>query len=99
MKRLAEKERITIKRLPFCYLDYEKPRYRHFDAWHMAITKLQALENMRMQDESKRYSLEVINSIFEEKNMFLFVLDLYDIYKYVIDWEVGYSEYKKISKS
>lgn len=101
MKRLAEKERITIKikRLSFCYLDYEKPRYRHFDAWHMAITKLQALENMRMQDESKRYSLEVINSIFEEKNMFLFVLDLYDIYKYVIDWEVGYSEYKKISKS
>lgn len=99
MKRLAEKERIIIKSLPFCYLDYEKPRYRHFDSWHMTITKLQALENMRMQDESKRYSLEVINSIFEEKNLFLFTLDLYGIYKYVIDWDTGYSDYKKISES
>lgn len=99
MKRLAEKERIIIKSLPFCYLDYGKPRYRHFDSWHMTITKLQALENMRMQDESKRYSLEVINSIFEEKNLFLFTLDLYGIYKYVIDWDTGYSDYKKISES
>lgn len=63
----------------------------------MTITKLQALENMRLQDE--RYSIEVINSIFEEKNLYLFTLDLYDIYKYVINWEAGYSAYKKIKES
>lgn len=97
MKQLAKKEKITIKRLPFCYLDYEKPRYRHLDSWLMVITKLQALENMRMQD--KRYSREVINSIFEEKNQYLFTLDLYDIYKYVIDWEAGCRNFKKMSKS
>lgn len=94
MRSLAKKERITIKRFPFYYLDYEKPKYRHTDSWHMAITKLQALQNMRVQAlENKRYSLEVIDSIFEEKNLFLYILDLYDIDKYVIDWEEGYRKW------
>lgn len=92
MRSLARREGITLKRFPFYYMDYEKPKYKHFEKWHMAITKLQALENMRVQELSlrKRYSLEVINSIFEERNMFLFILDLYDMDRYIYDWEYGY---------
>lgn len=95
MQNLAKKEGIALKRLPFCYMEYEKPKYRHFEKWHMAITKLQALENMRFQAIflRKRYSLKVINSIFEEKNFFLYTLELYDMDRYICDWDIGYMQF------
>ncbi|MDY4404215.1 hypothetical protein [Blautia sp.] len=95
MRSLAKKEGIIIKRFPFCYMEYEKPIYKHFEKWHMAITKLQAMENMRFQAIflRKRYHHEVINSILEERNTFLFTLDLYDMDRYIYDWEAGYREF------
>lgn len=95
MRSLARKEGITLKRFPFCYMEYEKPKYKHFEKWHMAITKLQAFENMRFQAIflRKRYSLEVMNSILDERNIFLYTLDLHDMDRYIYDWEDGYKEY------
>lgn len=95
MKILAKREGIILKKFPFIYLEYEKPKRKHFEKWHMAITKLQALENMRFQAIffKKRYSLEVINSVLNANNAYLYTLDLYDMDKYIYDWEVGYREY------
>ena len=95
MMRFADKEGIQLKRFPFCYLDYEKPKYKHGERWCMTITKLQAFENMRNQAIffRKRYSLPVINSILQERNAYLYALDLYDIYKYFYDWDRGYLEF------
>lgn len=91
MSVLAKREGIELKRGPFCYLEYSKPRYKHFEKWHMAITKLQALENMRNQAIffRKRWSLDVINSVLKGENIYLYVCDLYDLDKYFYDWEEG----------
>lgn len=91
MSVLAQHEGIELKRGPFCYLEYSKPKYKHFEKWHMAITKLQALENMRNQAIffRKRYPLDVIDSVLKEENVFLYVCNLYDLYEYFYDWEEG----------
>lgn len=91
MVSLAKREEIPFKRFPFCYLDYEKPKYRHFEKWHMAVMKLQALENMRNQAIffKKRYSLDTINSVLEGKNQYLYVLALYDVNRNFYNWDVG----------
>ena len=94
MLGLVRRERIPIK-FPFHYLEYEKPKYKQFDKWHMTITKLQALENMRNQAIffGKKYSRATINSIFEERNLYLYVCDLYDLDLYFYDWDVGFLKY------
>lgn len=101
MHSFAKANGIQIKRFPFIYLEYEKPKYKHFEKWHDAITKLQALENMRNQAVffRKIYPLEVVNSIFEDKNIYLYVCELYDLDTYFYDWEKGYEEFKNLFRA
>ena len=100
MVSLARREGIPLK-FPFHYLEYQKPKYKHFDKWHMVIVKLQALENMRNQAIffKKRYSLDTVNSIFEEKNQYLYVCTLQALDRYFYDWEVGYKGFRGIRTS
>lgn len=98
MKRFAEMNGIIIKRFPFSYLDYEKPKYKHYEKWIDVIIKLQALENMRKQAHifGVKYKPEVINSVFKGENIYLYVCELYDLEKYSYDWEEGYIKFKNI---
>ena len=94
MEQLAEKYDIDIK-LPFCYMDYPKPKYKHSERWCEILSKLQALENMRNQAIffNKRYSTKVIQSVLQGKNILLYVCELYDLHKYFYDWDAGYVKF------
>ena len=99
MERLAVKNGIVLK-LPFYYGDYPRPRRKNEDGWVMTLLKLQALENMRNQAIflNKRYSRRTIRSVLQEKNIFLYVCELYDLDKYFYDWDKGYAEFPGNSK-
>lgn len=94
MERIASKNGIVLK-VPFYYGDYPKPRRKNEDKWVMTLLKLQALENMRNQAIflNKRYSRRTIRSVLQEKNIFLYVCELYDLEKSFYDWDKGYSEF------
>lgn len=99
MRSLARKEQIELQRVPFCYLEYRKPKYRHFKKWHTAIVKLQALENMRGQAIffNKRYSLDVIKGVLKGENALMYVCTLQELDQYFYNWEDGsrlYSRFK-----
>jgi len=66
----------------------------------MTLLKLQALENMRNQAIflNKRYSRRTIRSVLQEKNIFLYVCELYDLDKYFYNWDKGYTEFPGNSK-
>ena len=86
MCSLARREDIPL-RFQFHYLEYQKPKYKHFEKWHMTIAKLQSLENMRNQAIffKKRYSLDTINSVLAERNIYLYVCNLHDLDPYFYD--------------
>jgi hypothetical protein len=94
MERVAMKNGIVLK-VPFYYGDYPKPRGKNEDEWVMMLSKLQALENMRNQAIflNKRYSRRTIRSVLREKNIFLYVCELYDIDRYFYNWDIGYLEF------
>ena len=94
MQRLAAKNKIILKG-PFHYMNYPKPKGKNDDAWEMVLKKLQGLENMRIQALSfnKRYSEKTIRSVLQERNVLLYVLDLYDIDRYFYNWDIGYLEF------
>jgi len=50
---------------------------------------------MRIQALSfnKRYSEKTIRSVLQERNVLLYVLDLYDIDRYFYNWDIGYLEF------
>ena len=91
MGSLARKEQIELQRVPFCYLEYRKPKYRHFKKWHTAIVKLQALKNMRNQAIffNKRYPLDVIRGVLKGENALLYVRTLQELDQYFYNWEDG----------
>ncbi|WP_312427106.1 hypothetical protein [Lacrimispora sp.] len=91
MQRLAAKNGIILKG-PFHYANYPKPNGKNDDAWEMVLKKIQALENMRNQALSfnKRYSEKTIRSVLQERNILLYVFDLYDIDRYFYNWDEGY---------
>lgn len=101
MRNYAKTNGIYLKRFPFCYMDYEKPKFKHIDKWCDMLMKLQALENMRGQAIflKRRYPIDVINSIFRDENMLLYVCNLYDLNKFFYDWEGGYNDFKVCSKT
>lgn len=101
MRKYAQANGIQLKRFPFRYLDYEKPKYKHLERWLDTITKFQALENMRKQSLffNKNYSLDVINSIFKNENIYLYVCDLQELEVYRYDWAKGYEEFKTYLKN
>jgi len=94
MRRLAEKNDLDIQ-FPFCYMNHPKPKRKHEERWCDLLAKLQALANMRNQAIffNKRYSTEVIQSVLRARNVYLYVCDLYDLYKYFYDWDVGYTDF------
>lgn len=94
MHRFAEKKGIILKG-PFHYDNYPKPKGKNDDAWEMILKKLQGLENMRIQALSfnKRYSEKTIRSVLQEKNILLYLLDLYDIDRYFYNWDKGYIDF------
>lgn len=94
MQRLAANNGIILKG-PFCYYNYPNPKGKNDDAWEMVLKKLQALENMRIQALSfnKRYSEKTIRSVLQEKNVLLYILDLYDIDRYFYNWDKGYIDF------
>ncbi|WP_024295627.1 hypothetical protein [Lacrimispora indolis] len=94
MQRLAARNGIILKG-PFHYDEYPKPKGKNDDAWEMILKKLQGLENMRIQALSfnKRYSDKTIRSVLLEKNILLYVLDLYDIDRYFYNWDKGYIDF------
>lgn len=97
MRSLARKEQIELQRVPFCYLEYRKPKYRHFKKWHTAIVKLQALENMRNQAIffNKRYPLDVIRGVLKGENALLYVCTLQELDQYFYNWEDGSRIYNR----
>ena len=97
MRSLARKEQIELQRVPFCYLEYRKPKYRHFKKWHTAIVKLQALENMRNQAIffNKRYPLDVIRGVLKGENALLYVCTLQELDQYFYNWEDGCRLYNR----
>ena len=97
MRSLARKEQIELQRVPFCYLEYRKPKYRHFEKWHTAIVKLQALENMRNQAIffNKRYPLDVIRGVLKGENALLYVCTLQELDQYFYNWEDGSRLYNR----
>ena len=97
MRSLARKEQIELQRVPFCYLEYRKPKYRHFKKWHTAIVKLQALENMRNQAIffNKRYLLDVIRGVLKGENALLYVCTLRELDQYFYNWEDGSRLYNR----
>ena len=97
MRSLARKEQIELQRVPFCYLEYRKPKYRHFKKWHTAIVKLQALENMRNQAIffNKRYPLDVIRGVLKGENALLYVCALRELDQYFYNWEDGSRLYNR----
>lgn len=97
MRSLARKEQIELRRIPFCYLEYRKPKYRHFKKWHTAIVKLQALENMRGQAIffNKRYPLDVIRGVLKGENALLYVCTLQELDQYFYDWKDGSRLYNR----
>lgn len=96
MHRLANNEEIRIKRMPFCYLEYLKPKYKHYDKWEWALKRLQALENMRNQAIffQKVWKKEVVRSVLEGTNTFLYACNLYELDKYFYDFEQGYQDFR-----
>lgn len=94
MERVAMKNGIVLK-VPFYYGNYPKPRGKNEDKWIMTLSKLQALENMRNQAIflNKRYSRRTIKSVLQEKNIFLYVCELYDIDRYFYNWDKGYIDF------
>jgi len=94
MNRLAERNGIQLK-MPFCYMDYPKPKGKNADAWSFLLSKLQALENMRNQAIffNKRYSDKTIRSVIHGNNALLYVCDPYDLYKYFYNWDEGFNNY------
>ena len=97
MRSLARKEQIELQRVPFCYLEYRKPKYRHFEKWHTDIVKLQALENIRNQAIffNKRYPLDVIRGVLKGENALLYVCTLQELNQYFYNWEDGSRLYKR----
>lgn len=97
MRSLARKEQIELQRVPFCYLEYQKPKYRHFKKWHTAIVKLQALENMRNQAIffNKRYPLDVSRGVLKGENALLYVCTLQELDQYFYNWEDGSRLYNR----
>lgn len=56
----------------------------------MVLKKLQELKNMRNQAIFFReyYLVVVIQSILKEENIYLYALDLYDMDKYLYNWDI-----------
>jgi hypothetical protein len=102
MRRYAEKIGIAIKRFPFCYEDYEKPKYRK-DKWVNDLKVLQALEDMRYQTiaYNKRWSNKTIKSVLTWNNLSLYWLDIWEIQDRCIRimWEQGEYNLKDCDKS
>lgn len=88
MLTLARQEGISLK-FPFHYLEYRKPKYKHFAKWQEAIKKLQALENMRNQAIffKKRYSLDTINRVYHNQHPLVSTCSLQELDKYFYRWE------------
>lgn len=91
MHRYAQKIGIDFKRHPFCYLDYEKPKHKHWDKWEMSLIVMQALANMRFQTifMQKTWDKKTIDSVLNFKNSLLYLYSLYEIDKYILDWDRG----------
>lgn len=88
MLMLARSKQIPLK-FPFHYLEYQKPKYKHFDKWQEAIKKLQALENMRNQAIffKKRYTLKTINRVYHGQHSLLKQCSLQELDRYFYRWE------------
>lgn len=95
MRKFAAANGIAIKKFPFDYLEYERPKYKHKEKWEEQLKILQALENMRIQSHEKKfyYSVETVNSVLKYKNLYLYASNLEDLAIYAYDWELGREAY------
>lgn len=98
MNRLAARYDIKIVQ-PFVYyqLHNNKPKNMHQRTWERLLRQLQILANMRFQAiiYRKRYSAECIRYVL--KNC-LYLYSLYDMEKYLIDWQGCIENVKSIDK-
>lgn len=87
MNRIAEKYNIKFK-VPFSYyqLLLERPKYMRYDKWEEGARKLQILENMRFQTIffQKKYDSNLIKYVLENC---LYIYELWEIDKYILNWE------------
>lgn len=81
MHRYAATHKITIKRFPFNYAEYRKPKNRKESSWVNNLIVLQALENMRYQAHAyhKEWSSRTIKSILTWNNSLMYIFDLSEI--------------------
>ena len=91
MIMLGKKYGIKLKEGRFHYYDYPKPKYKHTDVWCEKIAILQGLENLRLLTLIKGHSLdkEIVDSIINKKNYFLYLYDLEELDECIINWEAG----------
>ena len=86
MLKIAYKNNIEFKP-PFSYYNFllKEPK-QNVKEWRKAIKQLQILENMRFQTIffQKRYDSKLIDYVI---NKCLYLYDLCEIEKYIIDWE------------
>lgn len=95
MNRLAARYGIQIEQ-PFAYYQmlFKKPKYMHQSTWERILRQLQLLANMRFQAIffKKRYSPGAINYALRHC---VYIYSLYDMEKYLIDWQGCIENMKK----
>jgi len=101
MIRYAKKTGIEMKRGPFCYFDYDKPKYKNWDKWADDLKVLQALESMRFQAIflQRIWSKETIDSILKRTNSYYNMFELGDIQSHplrLLNWDDGVNLYERL---
>jgi len=98
MHRIAEKYNIKLK-FPFSYkqLLLEKPKCIRHKTWFEVGMKLQILENMRFQaiTWNKQYEPKFIKYTLDNC---LYVYEIWEVEKYLFDWEKLYRFYMELEK-
>ncbi len=91
--RYAAAHGVTIKRFPFNYWEYDKPKNRKEASWVNILTVLQALEDMRYQTIAyhKIWNSKTIKSILTWTNTLMYLFDLSEIQdrQKLICWDNG----------
>lgn len=88
MQRYAEKKNIQIRKLPFCYKDYETDSRLHRETFRKDLKVLQALDNMRLQAVlfGTRYKAALIKKV-TSGNHPLMQLDIHELYLHLYNWK------------
>lgn len=91
MHRYAKKNGINIKKFPFMYYEYEKPKFISGDRWCDKLIVMQALENMRFQTIfcKRIWSKRTIDSVLQWDNSLLYINMLGEIASFIINWDFG----------